>query len=198
MLKKIEASHTNPDAFQKQVNDYLKAHPKSKIQLIESSTIDGQTNYLAWIDDQLEPNAPFTMDDLAEQIIRISREESWPVTNIKLNAIMYLTMQTLLANPKTADQAKAMYDKPFYLWYYGAVVPEIYDRYRVYGAEPINEYYVRSDYFDRLNATDYIIDWLEQDTLDLIAKVRSQPFFLTHQDQLQGWRSTVAYGIEDI
>lgn len=70
--------------------------------------------------------------DLAAHIINHCIKIGNPITNLKLQKILYFLDMTYLVNVK-----KRLINENFEAWQYGPVVKEVYDKYSSYAASPI-------------------------------------------------------------
>jgi uncharacterized phage-associated protein len=69
---------------------------------------------------------------VAEYIIHKAQKREKPVTNIKLQKLLYFTQGVYLAKYN-----KLAFEDNIIAWKYGPVVKDIYYKYSLYGAEPI-------------------------------------------------------------
>ena len=70
--------------------------------------------------------------DVAQYIINETLNKGYPVSNLKLQKMLYFVQGVMLVNygrPAFEDRIEA--------WQYGPVVPEVYFAYSSYGATPI-------------------------------------------------------------
>lgn len=137
------------------------------------------------------------MIDLAHHIIAVANSEEIPVTNLQLQKVMYFTLQKAINNESlTRKQLEEMYDEPFLVWRYGPVVKNIYDEYRKFGADPIIENDEMDREFGGLN--DEIIKLLNENAFMLVDKSHRENFWKKNEPKINGWRSNVAYSLNDI
>lgn len=137
------------------------------------------------------------MIDLAHHIIAVANSEEIPVTNLQLQKVMYFTLQKAIDNESlTRKQLEEMYDEPFLVWRYGPVVKNIYDEYRKFGADPIIENDEMDREFGGLN--DEIIKLLNENAFMLVDKSHRENFWKKNEPKINGWRSNVAYSLNDI
>lgn len=73
-----------------------------------------------------------TASRVAEYIIHEAQKREKPVTNIKLQKLLYFTQGVYLAKYN-----KLAFEDNIIAWKYGPVVKDIYYKYSLYGAEPI-------------------------------------------------------------
>lgn len=69
---------------------------------------------------------------VAEYIIHEAQKREKPVTNIKLQKLLYFTQGVYLAKYN-----KLAFEDNIIAWKYGPVIKDIYYKYSLYGAEPI-------------------------------------------------------------
>lgn len=69
---------------------------------------------------------------VAEHIIYEAQKRKKPVTNIKLQKLLYFTQGVYLAKYN-----KLAFEDNIIAWKYGPVIKDIYYKYSLYGAEPI-------------------------------------------------------------
>ncbi len=72
--------------------------------------------------------------DVAAYLIKLSENTGEPITNMKLQKLLYYSYAWYLVEKK-----KKLFDDKIFAWKYGPVVLNVYERYGVYGAEPIKE-----------------------------------------------------------
>lgn len=72
--------------------------------------------------------------DVAAHVINHCINIGNPISNLKLQKILYLLNMTYLVNTKSM----LIDDKLFEAWQYGPVIKEVYDKYSSYAASPID------------------------------------------------------------
>jgi uncharacterized phage-associated protein len=70
--------------------------------------------------------------NVAEYIIYKSSIDDEPITNLKLQKLLYYSQGFHLA-----INNQALFDDPIYKWTHGPVVPSIYHQYKEFGSNPI-------------------------------------------------------------
>lgn len=75
-----------------------------------------------------------TAHRVAESLIKLSQEKQQPVTNLKLQKLLYYAQAWYLV-----FNGKPLFDDPIEAWVHGPVVPEIFRRYKQYQWDPITE-----------------------------------------------------------
>ena len=138
-----------------------------------------------------------TMMAFAHHIIAVAHDNGLTITNLQLQKIMYFSLQDALRNG-TLDRhiIEDNYDQPFLVWRYGPVEREVYDAYKVYGADSITEQSEISDVFNPLN--NEIISLLQRNPFELVKVSHLEPFWREHSNEIVGWRSNTRYGLDDI
>lgn len=134
-----------------------------------------------------------TMLKFANHILAVAYENQLVVNNLHLHKVMYFAMRDQKDNYELLSK---MYDEPFYVWYYGPIVPSIYRKYCgfcsrviIEKGERINEYSV----FD-----DSIIKLLQEDQFTLIDKSREHKFWQENKDKIVNGGSDVKYNLTDV
>lgn len=138
-----------------------------------------------------------SMDEFAKHIISVVHSSGQGITNLQLQKIMYFSLQYALKNNLfTRQQVNELYDEPFLVWRYGPVVKNIYEKYKVYGSDPITENDNACQALSVLN--DEIIKLSHEDVFDLVDKSHMENYWKTNENKIVGWRSNVAYSLGDI
>jgi uncharacterized phage-associated protein len=65
----------------------------------------------------------------------ICEHSSWKMTNLGLQKILYLAQMIFMGE----NHGARLVDADFEAWDYGPVIPEVYRRVRMFGADPINQ-----------------------------------------------------------
>jgi uncharacterized phage-associated protein len=78
--------------------------------------------------------APYTVDQVADALIHLSRERGIEITNLKLQKLLYYAQAWYLV---FAD--KPLFDADFEAWVHGPVVPRVFRRFKEYRWNPITE-----------------------------------------------------------
>ena len=74
--------------------------------------------------------------DVAAMIIDLSLKIGEPVTNMKLQKLLYYSYSWYLVKKKGKEK---LFDEPIEAWQYGPVVKNIYEEYKTNGADVIKE-----------------------------------------------------------
>ncbi len=77
-------------------------------------------------------SATYSVDQIADTIIQLSRERGEPITNLKLQKLLYYAQAWVLA---CADEP--LFDEDFEAWVHGPVVPKVFRRFKEYRWNPI-------------------------------------------------------------
>jgi len=137
------------------------------------------------------------MKDFAEHIIGVAQEHDRPITNLQLQKVMYFSLQYALRNHLlTESDFTRMYDSPFEVWRYGPVERRIYEKYRVYGSEPITENNDVAKYYRSLDQE--ITRLLAIDPFALVKESQQELFWQKHESEISGWRSAITYELGTI
>lgn len=72
--------------------------------------------------------------DIANQIVRLSNETGEPVTNIKLQKLIYYTYAWY-----AVEKGKPLFEENIEAWKYGPVIPSVYEAFSEYGADIIKK-----------------------------------------------------------
>lgn len=93
--------------------------------------------------------------DVAEFFVQLANEsEDDQMTNLKLNKLLYYAQGAYLART-----GRPLFHAQIEAWRYGPVIPEIYQKYRVCGKNPISS----SEVFDR--------EYFQEDELEVLLDV---------------------------
>ena len=134
-----------------------------------------------------------SMLNFANHILAVAYENKLSVTNLRLHKVMYFVIRKHKDNHELLSK---MYDKPFYVWSYGPIVPSIYAKHYGYGSRAIIEKGERISEYSIFD--DSIIMLLNEDLFTLVDKSRENKFWLLNKDKIVNGISTVKYKLEDI
>ncbi|HAK38656.1 type II toxin-antitoxin system antitoxin SocA domain-containing protein [Streptococcus sp.] len=138
-----------------------------------------------------------SMEKLANHIIAVAQGKNLSITNLQLQKVMYFTIRLArLEKSENDDELKKLYDKKFYVWKYGPVVPEIYDKYKKFGSNPITGNFSQDDEYIKWNAN--IENLLSISVFKLVNLSHNVEFWQKNSDKIEGYRSDVAYELENI
>ncbi|MDC6396903.1 Panacea domain-containing protein [Lactiplantibacillus pentosus] len=138
-----------------------------------------------------------SMMDLAHHIIAVAHKNNIPVTNLQLQKVMFFSLKYAMNDSLLSREViEATYDSPFLVWRYGPVEKDIYERYKVYGSDPILEKNNENENFRSLN--DKIIELLNESAFKLVRKSHEEPFWRDNEKKIKGWRSDVKYTLSDV
>lgn len=73
-----------------------------------------------------------TYEDIAKFFLAFGNETGEPVTNLKLQKLVYYAQAWYLAN-----YGKPLFDADFQAWVHGPVIPDLYQTYKSFGFAPI-------------------------------------------------------------
>jgi uncharacterized phage-associated protein len=78
--------------------------------------------------------AKYTVDQVADALIHLSRERGYQITNLKLQKLLYYAQAwSLVIN------GKPLFDDDFEAWVHGPVVPQVFRRFKEYRWNDITE-----------------------------------------------------------
>lgn len=72
--------------------------------------------------------------DVAAYIIKLSDEIGEPITNMKLQKLIYYVFAWY-----AVEKGEPLFEEKIFAWKYGPVVASVYDVYKIYGADIIKE-----------------------------------------------------------
>ncbi len=72
--------------------------------------------------------------DIAAYIVKLSKDTGEPVTNMKLQKLVYYTYVWY-----AVEKGKPLFKEPIKAWKYGPVITSVYEAYKDYGADVIKE-----------------------------------------------------------
>lgn len=70
--------------------------------------------------------------DVADYFLAISKASGEPITNLKLQKLVYYAQAWFLANKSTP-----LFKEHFEAWVHGPVIPQLYEQYKTFGSSPI-------------------------------------------------------------
>lgn len=133
------------------------------------------------------------MLNFANHILAVAYENNLSVSNLQLQKVMYFAMRDQKDNHELLSK---MYDEPFYVWRYGPTVPEIYRKYRIYGASSIIDKGKRVDNYSIFDKS--IIELLNEEPSLLISKSRNHSYWLSHKSKIVNGTSNIKYSLGNI
>ena len=108
---------------------------------------------------------------VARHIIKYCNEMNYPVSNLKLQKLLYFVQAEFLVN-----KDEPCFPEEIEAWDFGPVVPEVYHRYKVYGSSSIP--YINTGILGRISSPDRI---MIEEMVDQCAKyTASQLVDITH------------------
>jgi uncharacterized phage-associated protein len=72
--------------------------------------------------------------DVADYFIQLANQTSSPINNLKLQKLVYYAQAWHLA-----IHAAPLFEEDFQAWIHGPVVPQLYQKYKIFGWQPIQE-----------------------------------------------------------
>lgn len=137
------------------------------------------------------------MDKLSEHIISIAKENKLPITNLKLQKVLYFTIYLAKEDEILSDlELKKLYDDKFEVWSNGPVVRSIYLKYRRFSCENIIAFFQQQKEFKPLNQI--IIDLLKTDVFELVELSQRFDYWIKNSKYLDGYTSNIKYEFKDI
>lgn len=134
-----------------------------------------------------------SMLNFANHILAVAYENKLSVSNLGLQKVMYFTMREHKNNHALLSE---IYDEPFYVWQYGAIVPRIHKKYSGYGSRAIIEKGKKNSEYTIFN--DSIIKLLKEDLFSLIDKSREHKFWQKNKDRIVNGTSDIKYELTDV
>lgn len=134
-----------------------------------------------------------TMRNFANHILAVAYENNLSVSNLHLQKVMYFAMREQKGNHALLSK---MYDEPFHVWRYGPTIPNIYKKFRIYGASSIIEKGKKDNNYSVFDKS--IIELLHQDVSSLIDESREHTYWLLNKDKIIKGTSDIKYTLEDI
>ena len=134
-----------------------------------------------------------TMQKFTNHILAVAYENNLSVNNLQLHKVMYFTIREHKDNYELLSK---MYDEPFYVWYYGPIIPSIYAKYCGCGSRAIIENGERTSEYSIFD--DSIIKLLKEDLFTLVDKSRKHEYWLQNKDKIANGISTVKYTLNDV
>lgn len=131
--------------------------------------------------------------NFAKNILAVAYENKLSINNLELQKVMYFAMREHKDNNDLLSQ---MYNEPFYVWRYGAIVPRIYKKYCGYGSRAIIEKGERTNEYSIFD--DSIIKLLKDDLFTLIDKSREHKFWQKNKDKIINGKSNIKYKLDNV
>lgn len=133
------------------------------------------------------------MLNFANHILAVAYENNLSISNQQLHKVMYFAM---IDQKDNYDLLAQMYDKPFYIWRYGPVIPKIYRKYRIYGASSIIEKGKQNNKYSIFDKS--IIKLLHEEPHLLIDESRKHNHWLSNRNKIIKGISNVKYSLDQI
>lgn len=134
-----------------------------------------------------------SMLNFENHILAVAYENKLSVSNLGLQKVMYFTMREHKNNHALLSE---IYDEPFYVWRYGAIVPRIHKKYSGYGSRAIIEKGEKNIEYSIFN--DSIIKLLKEDLFTLVDKSRENKFWQKNKDKIVNGTSNIKYELDDV
>ncbi len=139
---------------------------------------------------RMEEKMAYPALDIAKYIITYSIHKKSPVSNLKLQKMLYFAWIDYYKKLKTD-----LFTDSICAWQFGPVVPEVYYEFCVYGGRPITQEYKKELAPGDMQILDEIIDrYLRQSVSELVNMTHQpgKPWALTYQNGA-GLRKTIPY-----
>lgn len=134
-----------------------------------------------------------TMLNFANHILAIAYENNLSISNLHLQKIMYFAMREQKDNYELLSE---LYDEPFYIWRYGPTIPNVYRKFKIYGASSIIEKGEKDNNYSVFDKS--IIKLLNKEPSSLITKSRKHNYWLSNKDKIIKGTSDIKYRLEDV
>lgn len=139
-----------------------------------------------------------SMKELAQHIIAVAHENKLSISNLQLQKVMYFAIQEMLKQDEKKF-AKVEYDEPFLVWRYGPVEKNIYEKYSIYGADPITDKPNPIDKYSKISwLNEFIKSKLEISVFDMVKQTHLEKFWKDNSQKIDGWVSDIEYKLGDI
>lgn len=138
------------------------------------------------------------MKKLANHIIAIAHKNEKSINKYKLEKVMYFVLKTANENHlMTQKEIEDIYDEPFMLYFYGPKLISQSKRFEVFQSAPIigSEFKISPE-LNKLNPI--ILEYLEKPVIDLVKESRETPFWKKNSRYLNGIKSEIPYGLDDL
>lgn len=133
------------------------------------------------------------MKKFAEHIIAVANNNSYGITNLQLQKVMYFSIKRVDADNSFLEN---LYDEPFKVWRYGPVVSSVYDEYKKFGAGIIRS----SGNFDEKYKifNDEISNLLKVPVWDLVSDSHKEKKWKDNKSKIVLSISDVEYSLKDV
>lgn len=141
-----------------------------------------------------------SMKELAQHIIAVAHDENKKITNLQLQKVMYFTLKKMINSEVKEESELAQNNyltgEHFLVWRYGPVIKDIYEKYSIYGADPITEQDEQINRFAFLNK--YITSLIDENVFSLVEKTHEENFWKENSVKIIGWRSSIEYPLNEL
>lgn len=140
------------------------------------------------------------LEKFSDHILNIADNENIPVSNLLLNTTMFITLQEELHKHlelKNAFQTSYNESTPsekFIVIRHGAHVPDIYNKYRIWGSISIIETGIYHPEFSVFDET--IKKYLKISPFSIIKMITNQSFWILNEDKILYGKSNITYPVE--
>ena len=133
------------------------------------------------------------MKQFADHILAVARENQIEVTNLSLQKIMYFVIRNSTGVIDMEVQNE-IYNEPFLVWRYGPVVKSQYERFSMFGSDPIKGDFERERNYNLLN--NLILIFLNTNVFRMVNASHTHPFWKANEGRIQFGRSNIEYPLE--
>lgn len=119
--------------------------------------------------------AIYSADDVAKEVIRYSHEKDYDISNLKLQKILYF-IQAIFLN----ESERACFSDDIEAWTLGPVIPYVYHKYKIFGANNIPLRACRNNNFSSIFAPTPVyksqseLSYSDKNDIDLIVDFLSK------------------------
>lgn len=138
------------------------------------------------------------MKTLANHIIAVAQQNEKSINKYKLEKIMYFTLKIANENNLiTQNELESIYNEPFLLYFYSPKLISQSERFKIFQSAPIigNEFEISPE-LNKFNPI--ILKYLEKPVMDLVKESRQTPFWKRNSRYLNGIKSDIPYGLDDL
>jgi uncharacterized phage-associated protein len=121
-------------------------------------------------------NKTYRAVDIARYIILTAHENGDVITNLKLQKLLYYAQAWYMVH----HEGKKLFSDSIEAWKFGPVVKDVYDLYKRFSRNPIDEE-VNNEDFDRLSPEDrefmdaFLVEFMDHSALSLVNMIHNEP-----------------------
>lgn len=117
-----------------------------------------------------------TYQDVADYFLAVSKNSGEPITNLKLQKLVYYAQAWFLAN-----KSEPLFKAKFQAWVHGPVIPDLYEKYKKFGSTPIVADVDINDVKKRFNSDQ--LEFLDEVTRVYMPRGAYELELMTHQEE---------------